>query len=285
MLRRSGAGCVIVERDGPDAYGLAASHAHRFREEDLEACADLIGVPASKVALCGRADLLRLMRQELDAQNIIVWLDRIEALVGEPGQRIARSKCGAQWRFGRAVDASGSSFAFAEKAEAGQGRELDISHLPDSWTYHSWPVAIEAQHGRSVSENNALAFMTPDCGAMIATLATQTGRNSRHSYPEKKAEAMLRLEPGTLEEPAGSYRGSALTRTHSASDVLCIGDSLIRTPPRFGDGLRHAIESARLATASPDTASAAGALDDYADQVWSGVSVAMALEAQEGLSQ
>lgn len=282
MLRRAGADCVVIERGGPEDFSSAALHAHRFRAEDTDACAALAGVAASRLAQAGRADLLDLLRSKLNDAGLIIWSDRIEIFGEVAGRWSASTRRGASWRFNRAIDASGPSFALAEKAAAFVGTELDVSHLRDAWTYRSWRVDRPARAGWSATLDSGLAFAAPDRGGLIATLAEPSGRETDAEAATARVAEALGLEPAGIEGRGEVYRGSALSRTSGEGPVLRIGDALIRTPPRYGDGLRNALATARLATSEVSDAEAAAALNDLADRIWSGATLAMALETCSG---
>lgn len=278
-LKRAGATCRLVERAGPRDFGLAASHAHRFRPEDIDACASLVGLPTSVLVSCGRSDLLDLLRRPLIADGAMIWSDRIERLDRTGAGWSAQSRKGQHWRFDRAIDASGPSVALAEMAERATGGRLSVSQLEDQWVYQSWRTRSRAGSGRMVKldKDTGFALAAPDGGTMIVTLAEPAQLVAAADISKVRVARALGLLPKDLVGTAHMYRGSALARTQAASSALCVGDSLIRTPPRFGDGLRHALVTARCVTQS-SVAKASQALQTYAGGVWAGTSIAMAFE-------
>lgn len=282
MLRRAGADVVVIERGAPGDCSSAASHAHRFRDEDLDSCAALADLSASRLGHVGRADLLDLLRSKLNDAGLIVWSDRIETF-GETGGRWSVStRRGARWRFNRGIDASGPSYALSEKAAAFSGTELEVSHLRDTWTYRSWRLDRPPRSAWCAHLDSGLAFAAPDQGGLIATLAEPSGCEINAATAGARAAEALGLEPDGMEGPGALYRGAALSRTSGGGPVFRIGDALIRTPPRYGDGLHHALETARLATSDASDAEAAAALDDFAARIWSGATLVMALESRSG---
>lgn len=278
MLRRAGADCVVVERSAPDRTSIAALHAHRFSPGDLDACAALAGVAASRLDLAGRGDLLDLLRRPLRDDGAILWSERIETITGAGARWSLTTRSGKSWRIGRLIDASGSSFALSEKLAAQFNDKLDVSQIRDGWTYRSWRLARPARPGWSAKLSTGLAFAAPDRGAMIVTLAEPGDKEAAAEDAAARAGHALGLDAASLDGDGDVYRGGALARTVVNGPVLRIGDSLLRTPPRYGDGLSHALETARLACADTPDLAAAAALDAYASQVWSGAILAMALE-------
>ena len=279
MLKKAGATCRVIDSGSRDSLGFAADHAHRFKPEDLDDCATLLGVPSWELASCGRASLLRRLRSAVEGSSEVLWEQRLESLSGALRGWKATVASHSLDPVERVIDASGGSYAAAEMATRTRGGVLKISHLEDRWIYNSWRLISPDLQPRGAELGSGFILVGNDGGEVLVTAAVPAEESCELEAMSRHVEQALGLERGALHRTGVQYGGSALTRSHISSDCagLGVGDALVRTPPRFGDGLHHALETARCASLS-SIAEASQSLARYADQIWSGTTLAMAFE-------
>ncbi|NIP16936.1 MAG: hypothetical protein GWM87_01315, partial [Xanthomonadales bacterium] len=112
----------------------------------------------------------------------------------------------------------------------------------------------------------------------------------RKTLPKDASEGIVEVAGPASSAPFVTFSGGALAATEvegMQNGPLLVGDALIQTPPRFGDGLRHirgqvGILESHLEKDSFDPPACAGDLADYAAAVWDGLILTLGLE-QQGL--
>lgn len=283
-LARRGWSCTVLDGGPPDRSGPASDHAHSFRAQDLAALAGLADLPEPPAIGIGRHDLLMLLRRRLEDCAQVHWNSKArQVLCRGEGVSVA-AVAGGECHADLALDATGQAFAIAGRAAESEGMRLDLEEIPDRWIYESYRLT-DAPDG----------FDVRPCGVGRLVCAVKNGTGiatvmaPRDAMPDdatRSAALAARGDKGATAVPAFAgqapkrFGGAALsiTRVPATLPVLCVGDALLRTPPRYGDGLRHALAMARCLEQAGSIRDARGQLFDYAEAVWAATSIAMAME-------
>ena len=247
----------IVERNARDDPGPAALHAHRFRTPDLDRCAALLGSPSS--SLSGILDRRTL-------------LERLRVGVSQVAETAWRCRVGTDEQATLLIDATGTAFGLAEPLHRRYGAVLRSDELADDRVYASWRVPVD-RPSVAEGENDRIVFSLPDSEGGVLSVIHRAGDDpAEESAPDRPPDAR--------------FGAGSLTRTRIAPEVsaqvplLLLGDALIRTPPRYGDGLAHACAQAAILAerAAEGADTLRGALDDHAARIWEGVAFTLALD-------
>ncbi|RFU12890.1 hypothetical protein DZD18_09845 [Rhodobacteraceae bacterium W635] len=280
-LARRGMGCRVIEGGTREQSGPAARHAHSFRAEDLAAVAALADLHPAPATGIGRHELLMLLRERLETRADLRWQTKPRVVdIGDDGLCVGLTGCG---RIGAdlGIDASGHAFAIASRAAETAGARLDIEEIPDRWIYESYPLdgAADGLHSGPCGSGR-IVYAVKD-GAGVATVMAPRDSMPAAEAVEVALSGLVGRDVARLSGRVPNRQGGAslsITRLPPSWPILCVGDALLKTPPRYGDGLHHALAMARCLAASASVPDARGALAAHAETAWTGASIAMAME-------
>jgi len=320
VLARCGWRIAIVEKRSISPNKLAPEHvhAHVFRDEDISWVCRLLksartdGDSEAKASTrAGSSETLSssyITRRDVDG-SLTAALRDCPAIVTRYRTRLERADwdgnvwrvfldSGEEFRADLVLDASGRALAAAKKTIANKQRKILVEEIPDKYRYRSWFLSrtsdtIGVKAKTVILDNAARIHLFPD-GASLATL-TWIGSSAPPKSWRELCEfiavadmnlASTLMDAEVVEKPI-SYSASALAR--AATDmlpdrVLLIGDSLIQTPPRYGNGLQHICAQAQILESylSEKRNGFSGCrteLSTYAEYVWNGVALTIGLEA------
>lgn len=282
-LARKGASCIVVEGGPRERYGPAADHAHRFRPDTLAevaTVADLGRVPSPAV---GRPRLLQTLRGALEARADVRWGAKLRAVkrANSAGALDVTLTTGERVHADVGIDASGRAHALAERLAHFTGQRIEMDEIRDPWVYESRPLdrAPDGLFARPCGSGHLVYAVEVGAGVVTAMAPKDTFPGHEtviKALTDEIGRDASRLFTGVPRRAAGS--ALSVARPPKGVPVLCVGDALVGTPPRYGDGLSHALKMAQCVADASSLAEAGAKLDDYAGAVWSATSVAMALE-------